>query len=83
MVFGMGLLSGLLGVGLVFAGRRAIRTKTANARRIVEKMMANDDGQITGTPAVLKGYVLLIGGVVLIGMALLAFGAGVYLLFAG
>ena len=81
-ILGMSLLCGFLGVGLIFTGLHAIRTKTANARKL-EKLMANRDGQITGPMAVFKGYVLLLGGIVLAGMAIFGLGAGIYKLIVG
>ena len=78
----MTLVCGVLGVALTYTGWIAIKTKKAKARKL-ERIWANEDGQITGTMAVAKGFVLFLGGIVLTLMAVVGFGASIYRLVVG
>ncbi|WP_372724195.1 hypothetical protein [Novipirellula sp.] len=77
---GLSLFVGFLSLGMIASGQASITTKTAKARKL-EKLMANDNGQLAGGGAVLKGYILLVGGLGLCILSVLAFTVGVYRMF--
>ena len=58
------LIVGAVSALMIVGGRHMIKTKTAGARKL-ERLMADSDGQIHGTMAVLKGYIFFLGGIVL------------------
>ena len=76
------LICGVLGVALTYTGWIAIKSKKAHARKL-ERIWANEDGQITGGMAVFKGVVMLLGGIVLSIMSVVVLGALIFRLFGG
>lgn len=79
---GISLLFSILSIGMIVAGRYSIKTKSAKATKF-ERLMANEDGQLTGGAAVIKGYVLFIGGIGLCILAIVVFLSGIYRLIVG
>ncbi|MEZ5943705.1 MAG: hypothetical protein R3C18_20105 [Planctomycetaceae bacterium] len=80
--FFVSLLVAALSVAMVLGGRHAIKTRSAKATG-VERLYAGDDGKIHGGGAVLKGYILLLGGILLGLMCLFVFGVSLYELIIG
>ena len=73
---------GLLSAGLIFVGVKAIRTKTARATKL-GRLVSDKDGMIYGTPAVVKGWTLLLGGIVLGFMPINVIFGAIYSMFVG
>ncbi|MCA8993132.1 MAG: hypothetical protein KDA88_14175 [Planctomycetaceae bacterium] len=76
------LLGAALSVAMVLGGRHAIKTRSAKAAGL-ERLFAGDDGKIHGGGAVLKGYILMLGGILLGLMCLFVFGISLYELTIG
>ena len=80
LFFTVGL--GLLSAGLITVGLKAIRTKTAHATKL-GRLIADENGKIHGTPAVIKGWTLLLGGIVLGVMPIVVIAGAIYSMFVG
>ena len=76
------ILVGAVSVGMIFGGRHMIKTKSAGARKL-EKLWADQEGKIHGGMAVVKGYIFMIGGVLLLLMCVGIFFLSIYMLVFG
>ena len=80
LFFTVGL--GRLSAGLITVGLKAIRTKTAHATKL-GRLIADENGKIQGTPAVIKGWALPSAGIVLGVMPVVVIAATIYSMLVG
>ncbi len=73
---------GAISVGLAMAGRQAMTTKKVNARKL-EKIWADENNQVHGSMAVVKGFIMFIGGIVLTLLCVALFLISIYILIFG